>query len=347
MLKRVVSTTSATRSSVSRRMDTSWLEALYSGVENQTAITYGNHFGERIPGQWPKTGIGTWFDFIIVHESAHEWFGNSITARDRSDMWIHEGWANYCESLFVEFMWGKQDGLTYMNTGKEGVKNAVPILTEEGIFGTPPVDQYKKGALFLNTIRSVVNDDAVWFKLLHDYYQHFKYQTIMTTDIAAFFNQQTGLNLTPMFNQYLRHAAIPTLELRFDDAAHTVAYGSLAGRRAGLRHAHSRRKARRLADGAADHEGVEGARHFDRQRRLRSGDRPLLRECAQGLAHRYIEPVSLLDSKGKLHLRFPGTLWQHEIRGFFAYPPQPAELGRGPRLRLRMSTPGKSAVWFA
>ena len=199
------------------------VEALYSGVENQTAITYGNHFENGYLGR-PKTGIGTWFDFIIVHESAHEWFGNSITARDRSDMWIHEGWANYCESLFVEFMWGKQDGLTYMNTGKEGVKNAVPILTEEGIFGTPPVDQYKKGALFLNTIRSVVNDDAVWFKLLHDYYQHFKYQTIMTTDIAAFFNQQTGLNLTPMFNQYLRHAAIPTLELRFDDAAHTVAY---------------------------------------------------------------------------------------------------------------------------
>ncbi len=199
------------------------VEALYSGVENQTAITYGNHFENGYLGR-PKTGIGTWFDFIIVHESAHEWFGNSITASDRSDMWIHEGWANYCESLFVEFMWGKQDGLIYMNTGKEGVKNAAPILTEEGIYGTPPVDQYKKGALFLNTLRSVVNDDAVWFKLLHDYYQHFKYQTIMTTDMAAFFSAQTGLNLTPLFNQYLRHAAIPTLELRFDDTAHTVSY---------------------------------------------------------------------------------------------------------------------------
>jgi len=199
------------------------VEALYSGVENQTAITYGNHFENGYLGR-PKTGIGTWFDFIIVHESAHEWFGNSITARDRSDMWIHEGWANYCESLFVEFMWGKQDGLIYMNTGKENVKNAAPILTEEGIYGTPPVDQYKKGALFLNTLRSVVNDDAVWFKLLHDYYQHFKYQTILTTDMAAFFSAQTGLNLTPLFNQYLRHAAIPTLELHFDDTAHTVSY---------------------------------------------------------------------------------------------------------------------------
>jgi aminopeptidase N len=199
------------------------VEALYSGVENQTAITYGNHFENGYLGR-PKTGIGTWFDFIIVHESAHEWFGNSITARDRSDMWIHEGWANYCESLFVEDMWGKENGLTYLNTGKDGVKNTVPVIAEEGIYATPPTDQYKKGALFLNTVRSIVNDDAVWFKLLHDYYQHFKYQTIMTTDVAAFFNSQTGLNLTPVFNEYLRHAVIPTLQLRFDDAAHTVSY---------------------------------------------------------------------------------------------------------------------------
>jgi aminopeptidase N len=199
------------------------VEALYSGVENQTAITYGNHFENGYMGR-PKTGIGTWFDFIIVHESAHEWFGNSITARDRSDMWIHEGWANYCESLFVEFMWGKADGLIYLNTGKDGVKNAAPVIAEEGTYATPPPDQYKKGALFLNTVRSVINDDAVWFKLLHDYYQHFKYQTIMTTDMVSFFNSQTGLNLTPMFNQYLRRTSIPTLELQFNEAAHTVSY---------------------------------------------------------------------------------------------------------------------------
>jgi aminopeptidase N len=139
-------------------------------------------------------------------------------------MWIHEGWANYCETLFVEYMWGKADALIYLNTGKDGVKNAVPVIAEEGIYATPPPDQYKKGALFLNTMRSVVDNDALWFKLLHDYYQHFKYQTIMTTDMTAFFNHETGLNLTPMFNQYLRHAAIPTLELKFDEGAHTVSY---------------------------------------------------------------------------------------------------------------------------
>ena len=199
------------------------VEALYSGVENQTAITYGNHFENGYLGK-PRTGIGTKFDFIIIHESAHEWFGNSITASDRSDMWIHEGWANYCESLFVEDLWGKKDALIYMNTGKDGVKNLAPVISDEGVYATPPTDQYKKGALFLNTVRSVVDDDTVWFKLLHDYYQHFKYQTIMTTDMEKFFSAQTGLRLAPIFNQYLRHAAIPTLELRFDESAQSVSY---------------------------------------------------------------------------------------------------------------------------
>ncbi len=199
------------------------VEALYSGVENQTAITYGNHFENGYLGQ-PKTGIGTRFDFIIIHESAHEWFGNSITAKDRSDMWIHEGWANYCETLFVEYMWGKADSLTYLNTGKQGVKNAQPVISEPNVFSTPPADQYKKGALFLNTVRSIISDDAKWFGLLHDYYQRFKYQTIMTTDMVAFFNKETGLDLTTIFDEYLRHAVPPTLELKFDEAAGTVSY---------------------------------------------------------------------------------------------------------------------------
>ncbi|HEX3915078.1 MAG TPA: M1 family metallopeptidase [Steroidobacteraceae bacterium] len=203
------------------------IEALYSGVENQTAITYGNHFENGYLGR-PKQGIGTWFDFIIVHESAHEWFGNSITAKDRSDMWIHEGWANYSETLFVEYMWGKRDAITYLNTGKDKVKNESPVISEEGVFSTPPPDQYKKGALFLNTLRSVIDDDRKWFALIRAYYRHFKYQTIMTTDMLAFFDQYTGRQLRPIFDQYLRHAEIPTLALRFDAAAGSVAYRWIA-----------------------------------------------------------------------------------------------------------------------
>jgi aminopeptidase N len=203
------------------------VQALYSGVENQTAITYGNHFENGYVGH-PAEGIATRFDFIIVHESAHEWFGNSITAKDRSDMWIHEGWANYSEVLFVEYMWGKRDALIYINTGKDKVKNEFPVISAEGVFSTPPADQYKKGSLFLNTLRSIINDDDKWFSLLRNYYQHFKYQTIMTSDMVAFFNQHTGLQLRPIFDQYLRHAAIPTLELRFDEDAHIVSYRWLA-----------------------------------------------------------------------------------------------------------------------
>ncbi len=121
-------------------------------------------------------------------------------------------------------MWGKLDAITYLNTGKENVKNQLPVISTEGVFSTPPADQYKKGALFLNTLRSVIDDDAEWFSLLHDYYQHFKYQTIMTTDLLAYFNQHTGKDLTPLFDQYLRHAAIPVLQLKFNTGLHTVDY---------------------------------------------------------------------------------------------------------------------------
>lgn len=88
---------------------------------------------------------------------------HSITARDRSDMWIHEGWANYYESVFVEYMWGRADAITYINTGKENAKNTEPVICEEGTVCTPPVDQYKKGSLFLNIVRSVIDDDHEWF----------------------------------------------------------------------------------------------------------------------------------------------------------------------------------------
>ncbi|HKO20718.1 MAG TPA: hypothetical protein VJU82_17725, partial [Acidobacteriaceae bacterium] len=131
---------------------------------------------------------------------------------------------NYCESVFVEYMWGKGDAIKYVNTGKENVKNAEPVICQEGTVCWPPVDQYKKGGLFLNTLRSVIDDDQEWFALLHDYYQQFKYQTIMTTDVAAFFSQHSKRNLVPIFNEYLRHAPIPTLELRFNAEAHTVDY---------------------------------------------------------------------------------------------------------------------------
>jgi aminopeptidase N len=201
------------------------IEVPYTGMEHQSAVTYGNLFKNGYYNRdWTGVGISPRFDFIIIHESGHEWMGNAITARDVSDMWIHEGWDTYCEGLYVEYRWGKADGLKYLNGYKSKVKNQAPIITPHGIFDQPNEDQYFKGALFLNTLRSVINNDPKWFQLIHDYYQTFKYQTIMTEDVVWFFNQHSGMNLTPEFDQYLRHAAIPTLELRFDPAVHRVSY---------------------------------------------------------------------------------------------------------------------------
>jgi aminopeptidase N len=191
------------------------IEAPYSGMEHQSAVTYGNHFTNGYLGRdWVGGGLSLRFDFIIIHESAHEWFGNSITAADRSDMWIHEGWATYLESLYVESLWGRTDALQYLNLLKTKVKNLQPIVSARGVNSTPPEDQYFKGALFINTLRSVVNDDARWWALLHGFYQHFQYQNILTEDVVAYFNQETGMNLTPVFDQYLRHAALPVLDLQ-------------------------------------------------------------------------------------------------------------------------------------
>jgi aminopeptidase N len=194
-------------------------------MEHQSAVTYGNRFANGyLERDWTGVGISPRFDFIIIHESGHEWFGNSVSAADRSDMWIHEGWTTYLECLYVEYMYGPEDGLKYTNGYKAKVRNRQPIILQRGVNATPPQDMYFKGALFLNTLRSVVDNDQRWWTMLRAFYQRFKYQNIMTEDVVAFFNRETGSNLTPIFNQYLRRTALPVLELRFDEANNEVSY---------------------------------------------------------------------------------------------------------------------------
>src|SRR3984885_13014276 len=169
------------------------IEVPYAGMEHQSAVAYGNRFKNGyLERDWAGVSVSTRFDFIIIHESGHEWFGNSITAADRSDMWIHEGWTTYLECLYVEYNYGHEDEVKYVNALKKKVKNDRPIITARGTNAEPPQDQYFKGALFINTVRSIVNDDTRWFALIHDFYQHFKYQNIMTEDVEQYFNQQTG-----------------------------------------------------------------------------------------------------------------------------------------------------------
>ncbi len=201
------------------------VEVPYAGMEHQSAVAYGNGFKNGYYGRdWTGVGISPRFDFIIIHESGHEWFGNSVSAADPADMWIHEGWTTYLEGLYVEYRWGKSDAIQYLNGLRPKVYNLRPIVAERGVNADPTEDQYFKGALMLNTLRSVVNDDAKWFALIRGFYQQFKYRNIETPAVIAYFNQHTGMNLTPIFDQYLRHAHIPRLELLFGEAPGMVMY---------------------------------------------------------------------------------------------------------------------------
>ncbi len=203
----------------------------YAGMEHQSAVAYGNHFqngyGPAAPDgtrDWTGVGISPRFDFIIIHESGHEWFGNSVTAADRADMWIHEAWTTYLETLFVEFHYGRPDSIRYTDGLIPKVHNGRPIVGERGVNADPPQDQYFKGALMIATLRSVLDNDAEWFRLLRAFYDHFAHQNILTEDVVAWWNANTHRDLTPIFNQYLRHTAIPCLELNFLPETHTVMY---------------------------------------------------------------------------------------------------------------------------
>jgi len=201
------------------------IEVPYSGMEHQSAVTYGNRFANGyLERDWTGVGVSLKFDFIIIHESGHEWFGNAVSAADVSDMWIHEGWTTYLENLYVEHRFGYDDALKYVNGYKSKVQNRQPIITQRGIHRTPPQDMYFKGPLFLHTLRSVVNDDAKWWKLLRDVFDEFKYRNIMTEDMVRFFNARLGRDLTPIFDQYLRRTDLPLLELAFNEKEQTVAY---------------------------------------------------------------------------------------------------------------------------
>jgi aminopeptidase N len=206
------------------------IEVPYSGMEHQSAVTYGNRFANGyLERDWTGVGVSLKFDFIIIHESAHEWFGNSITASDVSDQWIHEGWATYAECVYVEALFGRDDAIKYTNGYKTKVRNQQPIITAREVNRTPSQDQYFKGALFLHTLRSVIDNDDRWWKMLREYCREFKYRNILTEDLVKYFNARSGRNLTPIFDQYLRQAALPVLELKFNEGERSVEYRWKAG----------------------------------------------------------------------------------------------------------------------
>lgn len=191
------------------------VETPYLGMEHQSAVAYGNGYKKGYRGtDLSDTGIGLLFDFIIVHESGHEWFGNSITSKDVADMWIHEGFTCYSESVFLECQYGYEKAQKYINGLKRNVLNDKPIMGQFGVANEGSSDMYYKGALMLNTIRHILNDDAKWWKLLLSYSEKFRHKIIDNRMVVAYFERETGLNLKPVFNQYLKYKNIPVLELK-------------------------------------------------------------------------------------------------------------------------------------
>ena len=184
----------------------------YPGMEHQSSVTYGNWFRNGYLQRDPcACGVGFKFDFIIVHESAHEWFGNNISMKDAADMWIHEGFANYSENLFVEYHFGKKDAEDYVVGTRRSIRNDRPII---GIYGTNRQgsgDMYPKGGNMLHTIRQMINDDAKWLSILRGLNADFWHQTVTTQQIESYITQKAGIDLSKVFDQYLRTTQIPSL----------------------------------------------------------------------------------------------------------------------------------------
>ncbi|MES2544188.1 MAG: M1 family metallopeptidase [Bacteroidota bacterium] len=194
------------------------VETHYLGMEHQSAVAYGNHYGKGYLGSdLSGTGVGLLFDYIIIHESGHEWFGNSITSKDIADMWIHEGFTCYTETVYIECQYGYEKAMTYINGQANNVRNDEPIIAKYGVNKEGSGDMYFKGSLMLNTLRHVINDDNKWWKILLDYSNTYRHKIIDTETVIDYFNKASGKNLTSIFNQYLRHTTIPTFEYFIKD----------------------------------------------------------------------------------------------------------------------------------
>ncbi len=189
------------------------VEAPYLGMEHQSSVTYGNgyqngYLGRDVSG----SGWGEKFDFIIVHESGHEWFANSITYEDAADMWIHESFINYSEGLFVEYHYGKEAGAEYVLGSRHNIRNDRPITGIYGVNVSGSGDMYYKGGNMLHTLRQIIDDDEKWRGILRGLNREFYHQVVKGSQIEDYIIEKTGLDLKPFFDQYLRDIRIPVFE---------------------------------------------------------------------------------------------------------------------------------------
>jgi aminopeptidase N len=205
------------------------VETPYLGMEHQSAVAYGNKYMKGyLGGDSSGTGIGKLFDYIIIHESGHEWFGNSITSKDIADMWIHEGFTTYAESVYVECLYGYGKAMEYIAGKSKLIRNAEPVISQFGVNNEGPQDMYYKGAAFLNTLRHVVGDDDKWWKMLLKYCETYKHKIIDAETVSAFFSKESGMDLKPLFDQYLRTVNIPILSLSVKKSKITYNWGNVS-----------------------------------------------------------------------------------------------------------------------
>lgn len=190
------------------------VEVPYLGMEHQSSVTYGNKYLNGYLGMdLSGTGWGKKWDFIIIHESGHEWFANNITYRDIADMWVHESFTNYSEGLYTEYMFGKEAGAEYIRGCRRNIENKSPIVGIYGVNNEGSGDMYYKGGNMLHTIRQIVDDDEKWRSILRGLNRDFYHQTVDGAQVEAYIIQHSGKNLQKVFDQYLRNTEIPVLEL--------------------------------------------------------------------------------------------------------------------------------------
>ena len=199
------------------------IEAPHLGMEHQSAVAYGNGFKMGYTGRdLSGTGEGLKWDFIIVHESGHEWFANSICTKDIADMWVHEGFTNYSETLFTEYYWGKNAGETYVEGIRKNIENDIPIIGPYGVNKEGSSDMYYKGANMIHLIRQITNDDKKFRDLLLSINKTFYHKTVTTGEVEEYIGTYLKMDLNGIFDQYLRTIKIPVLQ--YKTAAKKVLY---------------------------------------------------------------------------------------------------------------------------
>src|ERR1035437_9179759 len=192
------------------------VDAPHLGMEHQSAIAYGNGYvnGCYGRGDLSGTGWGMKWDFIIVHESGHEWFGNNITSKDIADMWIHESFANYSETLFTEYYYGKKAASEYVIGIRKRIVNDIPIIGPYGVNKEGSSDMYYKGGNMLHTIRQIINNDEKFRMILRGLNKTFYHKTVTSKQVEDYINKNSGIDFSKVFDQYLRTIMIPTLEYK-------------------------------------------------------------------------------------------------------------------------------------